>query len=91
MHFKLIWQGREVDVTYIPNWLKGSVQHLELRAIRPLPVTETGYRSRFLTMDEPMTRIELEAFVQSWLDMAAQDKDWQAREERDRQGDLFDL
>lgn len=91
MMLTLIWQGREIAVTYIPNWCAGIAQHLELRATRPLPVTETGYRSRFLPAADAMSRDELEQFVHDWLDAAAQDKDWLAAEERSRQGDLFDL
>lgn len=87
----VIWQGRMIEVSYDPDWLGGTAQHLELRSIRPLPVTETGYRSRFLTTDLVMSAKELEAFVKAWLDDAADDKDWRKREERDRQGELFDL
>lgn len=91
MLITIIWQGREIQITYIPNWCASIAQHLELRSIRPLPVTETGYRSHFLPAGEEMSQEALQQFVRDWLDAAAQDKDWQAREERSRQGDLFDL
>lgn len=91
MLITIIWQGREIEVTYIPNWCAGITQHLELRSTRALPVTETGYRSHFLPAGEEMTKDALAQFVRDWLDTVAQDKDWQAREERNRQGDLFDL
>ena len=87
----IIWQGREVEVSYDPDWLSGTAQHLELRSIRPLPVTQTGYRSRFLTTDQVMDASQVKVFVKAWLDDAADDKNWRKREERDRQGELFDL
>ncbi|WP_420860331.1 hypothetical protein [Algirhabdus cladophorae] len=85
------WQGRMIEVSYDPDWLGGTAQHIELRCSRPLPVTQTGYRSRFLTTKRVMRAGQLEVFIKAWLDDAADDKNWREREERDRQGELFDL
>ncbi|MEJ8563295.1 hypothetical protein QTO30_20130 [Yoonia sp. GPGPB17] len=87
----IIWHGRIVEVSYDPNWLDGMAQHLELRSTRPLPVTQTGYRSRFLQTETVLEEDQIEVFVKAWLDDAADNNDWQKREERDRQGELFDL
>jgi hypothetical protein len=88
---KIIWPGRKVEISFDPNWLGGTAQHLELRSDQALPVTETGYRSRFLPSDTIAKASDLLTFVHAWLDTASQDKGWKAKEERDRQGDLFDL
>ncbi|MHB0696986.1 hypothetical protein, partial [Roseomonas mucosa] len=67
--------------------------HLEVEATAParteLPITETGYRSHFLgpaAMDEAGGPV---AYVTAWLDEAAQDKAWKARQVAARQMALF--
>ncbi len=88
------WRGIEVKVTYEPDWLgMGYTAHLQLEDVRPervkLPVTETGYRSHFLSIG----RIEAfggpTAYALGWLDEAAATKEWKAIEAASRQLSLF--
>ncbi len=75
-----LWQGIEIEVRYVANWLQVDTvrfrtAHLELRSIRPewepLPVTETGYRSRFLPREEVEAQGGPVAYATAWLDEAA--------------------
>ena len=87
---QILWRGIAIDITLTVNWLDGTAHHLELRADRPLPVTETGYRSHFLNAAEEVDIDWARAFVTTWLDEAAVGDDWRKAEERRRQGDFFD-
>ena len=86
---QLDWRGIIVDVTITYNWLNTDHHHIELKAVQPLPVSTTGYRSLLLPIDECRRFKSLEEFLQHWLDDAAKSKQWiQAQEER-RQLKLF--
>ena len=85
------WRVITIEINLTANWLNGTAHHLELRADQPLPVTETGYRSHFLGVEEAIDIETVQAFVIGWLDEAAETKAWRDAEERRRQGDLFDL
>ena len=88
---KIIWQGREIEISFTANWLGGTAHHIELRCDRLLPVTETGYKSHFLPADPDLDLDMVVVLVRSWLNEAAESKSWKRAEEADRQGDLFDL
>jgi len=96
----LDWQGHRIEVRYCPSWSKSHedifgecMAHLELMSLdeprRPLPVTETGYRSHFI----PAKFIEDEggpvAFVRGWLDEVAKSPKWKEREAAARQISLL--
>jgi hypothetical protein len=94
------WRGITIEVSYEADWLgMGSRNaeyghsHLELRVIAPegaqLPVTETGYRSHFLSCGEVEGCGGPVAYVLDWLDTAAKDKAWITRQESLRQLSLF--
>lgn len=85
----IVWQDIPIKIILTKAWLGGLADHLELRADTKLPVTETGYRSRFLQDD--LDPADMAQFVTDWLDEAATSKDWQRHIENQRQGDLFDL
>ncbi len=87
---RILWRGIAIDITLTINWLGGTAHHLELRADRPLPVTETGYGSHFLSADEEIDIEWAKGFVIPWLNEAADGKSWRKAEERRRQGDFFD-
>ena len=74
---------------YVSNWLNTGHDHIELRAGERLPVTETGYRSRFLHPDELALFDGPEGFVRQWLDERATDKVWLAYKEESRQLSFF--
>ncbi len=73
------WRGIEIEVRYEPDWLGSGHAHIELES-RPrtlLPVTETGYRSRFVNPEELDGFEDAAAFVLAWLNEAAKDWDGQ--------------
>lgn len=78
--FNLSWRGTTIEVSHRP-W-PSDYHHVELRCDTVLPVTETGYRSRFLHKKELELFDSVEAFVTEWLDA-------QAEEQGDQQLNLF--
>lgn len=87
--FTLIWEDREIEVSYQERWLSSEMWHLELRCAERLPVTETGFRSAFLPDDVFDNKTEVQEYVLSWLNEAAEDKAWKAYVEEARQLKLF--
>lgn len=97
-HHTLKWQGREVDVTYCPSYSRSveeiqgyALAHLQVESAgrAPLPFTETGYRSHFLPAFEVDSEGGPLAYVQHWLEWAAQDPDWKRSEQEGKQMILF--
>lgn len=83
----IVWQGREITIRHCPKWLhcdEPPVQHLELISTdkAPLPVTATGYKSHFITGENPFADFDNDpnAFCMAWLDDEAQKPDWIAAE-----------
>jgi len=90
----LEWRGVTIEIGYEAEWLGGNLQaHLELRVRHPegalLPVTETGYRSHFLSRQIVEEAGGPAAFVTAWLDEAAESNSWRAGELARRQLSLF--
>lgn len=85
----IVWECREIEVSYQANWLNSGQWHLELRSECPLPVTTKGYRSAFVTVDMIENVAEIECYVLDWLDHAAEDPAWQRFLEESRQLKLF--
>lgn len=87
----LIWEGRTIRLSYKPcMW--GVIDHLEIRVDdqRPIPITETGYRSHFFGPAEPpLTENDLVTLVRGWLEEAARDPSWIEAEEKRSQLSLF--
>lgn len=90
------WHGIAVSVSVSqPGWLarvgtaSGPYIHLEIRADVPLPITETGYRSHFMSgavLDEwggPLP------YVCAWLDADARLPAWQEAQRTVQQLSLF--
>ncbi|WP_457663196.1 hypothetical protein [Sinorhizobium medicae] len=91
----LTWRNLVIEISYEECWLGTdgpfSTAHLEVRsaARTPLPITETGYRSHFTSASEIEEAGGPVAFVQAWLDRAAQSTAWKTHEETARQMTLF--
>lgn len=91
----LHWRGVDIAITFERNWLsiaRGhslAASHLTVTAIRPkrapLPITQTGYRSRFLHFDEVDQAGGAVAYVEAWLDHYAKSREWIAVELASRQ------
>jgi len=90
------WQGITLSVTYDPASFGGgayTVAHLEIRSIAPagaaLPVTETGYRSHFLSPVYVEQAGGPAAYARAWLDREATSPKWQRHVTAARQLSLF--
>jgi hypothetical protein len=93
-HFEIQWQGMAVEIRYTPDWLGMMASdsgygtaHLEINQPErtPLPFTETGYRFCFTSPDDIETAGGPVAYVEQWLDWAAQEPEWQAAQAAARQ------
>lgn len=82
-----------IRVTHSRDYLASGSDHIEVEAVQPkkaaLPITETGYRSQFLSALELINEGGPVTFVTSWLDREAKGRDWQKRQTARSQGDLF--
>ncbi len=82
-----------IKITHSRDYLSQSQDHVEVESIdpkkAPLPITETGYRSHFLSPLELVNDGGPVIFVAAWLDREAKGKDWQKRQAVRQQGDLF--
>lgn len=97
---EFIWRGLNVRVSFTPEYSKGfeeiygyPLSHLEIMAINPerapLPFTETGYKSCFLSPEDVETSGGPVAYVRAWLDYAAKSSFWIIKEEAAKQMSLF--
>jgi hypothetical protein len=92
MRRKLVWRGVLIAIQYEPERC-GYLAHLELRVVAPkgvpLPVTERGYRSHYVSV--PLVKAEggPVAYVRDWLDRTAGSKPYLIALDRWRQLDLF--
>lgn len=87
--FELVWQERTVAVSFKTNWLQTGHCHIELRSADRLPVTETGYRSQFVSDPTLTHAADIAAYVNHWLDEAADNIVWRRYLEDSRQLNLF--
>jgi hypothetical protein len=87
--FTLIWAERVVEVRCQPNWLNSDYGHIELCSTTRLPVTETGYRSQFVPGAAFSDEAYVRAYVERWLNEAAQTRAWQHYLKDSRQLTLF--
>ncbi len=95
---RVTWQGIEVEVRFERNWLGSPPSpyhpsHLAIEAITPshavLPITETGYRSHFLSAEEVDAAGGPVAYVVAALDDAAQADGWRVGQAARQQLSLF--
>lgn len=92
----LIWQGISLRIVWNPRWIElphldFASAHLEVHSDerQQLPITETGYCSRFLQREEVEEYGGPVGYVKAWLDEAGQSRAWKAHVEASRQGSLF--
>jgi hypothetical protein len=79
------WHGITVSVAFDPDWLPAyrnvygvTLWHLQIRSGDglPLPITETGYKSEFVSGHIMATWEGPEAYVRAWLEEASADPVW---------------
>ena len=75
--YRLDWQGRKIEISYQPCSFAGT-GHLQIRVrhCRPLPITETGYRSHFASPADVEQLGGPVAYVEAWPDAMAETKAW---------------
>ena len=69
------WEGIQIAISHSPLQFGGPFDHIEVKADVPLPITETGYRSRFIHPQELALFESPTDFVLQWLDELAT-KEW---------------
>jgi hypothetical protein len=86
--YEIVWEGIRIEIVHKSKWVS-THDHIEVRAGQPLPITETGYRSIFLTdvdIEETGGVIEL---VKGLLNEGAKSQKWQQCYEESKQESLF--
>jgi hypothetical protein len=82
-----------IRITHSRDYLGMGQDHVEVQSLAPakaqLPITETGYRSHFISPLELVNVGRPVTFVTAWLDREAKSKEWQKRQAVRSQGDLF--
>lgn len=73
----IVWRGVRIEITFTPDAFS-MADHIELRAEgrAPLPVSETGYRSHFMTKSTVADHGGAVDFVIAWLDHEAARTGW---------------
>ncbi len=87
---EIVWRGLQVRVSFNPEYSKTykdfygyPLGHLEVIVIfperSPLPISETGYKSSFLSPEDVLAEGGPAHYVQAWLDHAAQSPAWKEK------------
>ncbi|NBA98558.1 hypothetical protein [Pseudomonas sp. R5(2019)] len=93
-----IWQGLTIETLHTPNWSEiyrttygYALSHLQISAAEraPLPISATGYVSHFERADNIEAEGGAVAYVQAWLEHAAQSPAWIEAQQKARQLSLF--
>ncbi len=95
--FNITWEGIEIEITcYEPNYTKSykeiyghKMLHIEVKSALPLPITETGYKSIFISEPELARHSGSLKYVTSYIDGQAKSKEWCNSLENSRQFNLF--
>jgi len=90
------WQGIEMEISFQPDYSKAykdqmaaSLSHIGIKAGEPLPITRTGYRSVFLSLEEVEKARGVILLVQKWLDEYSQSEEWKQYRNAQMQLSLF--
>jgi len=90
--FNAAWHGVDLTIRHCAEWsVSVGIDHIEVISAKrvPLPVTETGYRSHFISPERIAEIGTPVAYVLAWLDHAAESADWKEAEFEARQLSLF--
>lgn len=90
--FRAEWRGIGLEIRHCPAWSREvDIGHIEVVSdeCTPLPITETGYKSHFLTSKQVTAIGTPLDYVMAWLDHAAQSETWKRKEAASRQLSLF--
>ncbi len=93
---KKSWNGINIEIHYAPVYFKYGtdfcLSHLDIYSEneRPLPITETGYRSHFFHPCELDGYSDIWAYVLAWLNQEAKSNStWKTIEQNSNQLTLF--
>lgn len=83
----------KIRITHARDYLSSGSDHIEVESIKPrkapLPITDTGYRSHFLSALELMNAGGPVTFVKTWIERDSKGKAWSKAATAKQQGDLF--
>ncbi len=86
-------QDVSIRITHARDYLSTGNDHIEVESIAPkkapLPITETGYRSHFLSPLDLINAGGAVTFVEAWLAAECKGKAWTKSATAAAQGDLF--
>ncbi len=87
------WEHVRYRVRHTPDYIIKGTDHVEVVVIspkkEPLPITETGYLSHFVTDGSCPGIDDAISFVTTWIEREAKTKRWQKLDQKRRQLDLF--
>jgi hypothetical protein len=92
------WEGVALSISYCPDGspafksvMDGPLAHLEISSLdgQPLPISETGYKSHFISAQQIEEEGGPVACAQAWLDPDRQAPEWKAARAQRRQLSLF--
>lgn len=90
LHFE--WDNVKIELCYQHKRF-GVIDHIEIRSIdpahAPLPITQTGYRSHFISDDELQDFDSPLDFVQTWMRVEAAKPHWMGQSHTPAQYSLF--
>lgn len=92
--YHLQWEGIAVQIEWTPAWTKPDIiviGHFKLSTEdrKPLPMTNTGFRSEFVHPDLVAEMGGPVAYIRAWLEHEAQSPDWKRHVEQSKQLSLF--
>lgn len=97
--YEIEWRDPNTDanvklrITHARNYLGTGQDHVEIESLKPkraaLPITDTGYKSHFITALDLINAGGPITFVTAWLDAEARGKGWHRLANVKAQGDLF--
>ena len=86
-------QDVRIRITHARDYLSTGNDHIEVESIAPkkapLPITETGYRSHFLSPLDLINAGGAVTFVEAWIAAECKGKAWTKSATAAAQGDLF--
>ena len=94
---EIIWRGINIRISFTPGYINTvkeiygfSMAHLEITSNnQELPITETGYKSHFISAEIIEAGGGPVSYVRAWLDHEAQSPSWIKKEEAAKQMSLF--
>lgn len=85
--YTTMWKNIPIRIVYNPDFC--GMKHIELYADEPLPLTETGYRSMFVSDDELEMMGDTPAYILKVLDEESLSRKWKDNPKKQLQPCLF--